>query len=241
MQERSPIIVGALVVVLTLFPLGFLVHVSPRFPGSLTGSLIGIAAALLMLVPMIYVIGKHIPIIHRWLDKRIETRTLLAVHIYAGVMAPILGLAHAAHKFNSPMGISLTGILLVMVISGYVGRYLLLQIGRGIRGRTSELATLRASLARLPPTAFTEETSETRQHGWFTRFFLTPSERQTEQGSAVSLAEALADVEYAVRSENVANTLFNRWRRVHIILATLLYTLLVLHIWSGVYYGLRWL
>ena len=54
MQPRNGTIVGALVVLLLVFPLGFLVHVSPRFPGSLAGSLIGIVAAVLMLVAMGY-------------------------------------------------------------------------------------------------------------------------------------------------------------------------------------------
>ena len=34
---------------------------------------------------------------------------------------------------------------------------------------------------------------------------------------------------------------FNRWIIVHIASAILMYVLLVLHIWSEIYYGLRWL
>ena len=42
MRERSDIAVGLLVAFLLLFPFGYLVHVSPRFPGSLAGGIIGI-------------------------------------------------------------------------------------------------------------------------------------------------------------------------------------------------------
>lgn len=242
MQERSEIIVGALVVLLVLFPLGFLVHVAPRFPGSLAGSLIGICAAILMLVPLIYVAGKRIPGVHRYFASRVESRTLLSVHIYAGVLAPILGLIHAAHKFDSPMGISLTGIMLVLVISGYVGRYMLIQIGRGLRGRTQELAQLRAALADAGVAHLMPETPDVPRN-IVQRLFLTsayPATRGTSDREA-TIASALADVEYAVRSEKVANALFGRWRRIHVILVVVLYFLLILHIWSGLYYGLRWL
>lgn len=242
MQERSAIVVGALVVLLVLFPLGFLVHVAPRFPGSLAGSLIGISAAILMLVPLIYVAGKRIPVVHRYFAPRIESRTLLSVHIYAGVLAPILGLIHAAHKFDSPMGISLTGIMLVLVISGYVGRYMLIQIGRGLRGRAQELAQLRAALAGAGMAHLMSETSDAPRN-IVQRLLLTSAYPGTRGAldSEATIASALADVEYAVRSENVVNSLFGRWRKVHIVLTTILYFLLVLHIWSGVYYGLRWI
>jgi len=55
MRERGDILMGLLFAFLVIFPLGFVVHVSARFPGSLAGSMIGIAAALLMLVPLVHV------------------------------------------------------------------------------------------------------------------------------------------------------------------------------------------
>ena len=60
MRERSDIAVGLLVAFLLLFPFGYLVYVSPRFPGSLAGGIIGIAALVLMLLTLPYVAAKHI-------------------------------------------------------------------------------------------------------------------------------------------------------------------------------------
>lgn len=243
MRERGGIVVGALVVVLTLFPLGFFLHSSPRFPGSLAGSLIGIAAAVLMLVPLTYVAVKRIPFINRRAKPHVETRTLLSLHIYAGVVAPILGLIHAAHKFNSPLGVSLTGIMLVLVISGFFGRYLLTQLARALRGRQSELAALKLSFLNIQPPPVAEGASADSR-GLLARALFQKDEVLAAAGSerdAESLAGAVADVEYAVRAEGAVQSLFGQWRKVHVTLAVILYTLLALHIWAGLYYGLRWL
>ena len=52
MKEREGIIVTGGVCVLLLAWLGFLLHRSPRFPGSGVGAVFGIAGAVLMLVPL---------------------------------------------------------------------------------------------------------------------------------------------------------------------------------------------
>lgn len=245
MQERSATMVGAIVALLMIFPLGFVVHVSPRFPGSLTGNLIGIVGALLMLVALSYVLVKRVPALHARATKYVSPRTLLAIHVYAGVAGPILGIIHAAHKFDSPLGISLTGTMVLVVLSGYVGRYLLGQIARAVRGRKSELAALRSAYAALP-LAESEPSPPERSTGrsWL-RALLVPEEAAPAAGrdgaDAAELASAIADTEYAIRSEEVVNSLLRRWLTLHTILAIVLMLLLALHIWSGLYYGLRWL
>ena len=90
MRERGDLIVGLLVAFLLLFPLGYLVHVSPRFPGSLAGGIIGIAALVLMVLTLPYVAAKHIKWVDKGLSHVVSKPTLLAIHIYAGVLAPIL-------------------------------------------------------------------------------------------------------------------------------------------------------
>ncbi len=205
MRERSDIAVGLLVAFLLLFPFGYLVHVSPRFPGSLAGGIIGIAALVLMLLTLPYVAAKHIAWVDKALSRLVSKPTLLAIHIYAGVLAPILGLVHAAHKLESPVGLLLTILLLMTVITGFIGRYLLAQLGRALRGRRSELASLRA--------AFLEEPAAPTQ----------------------------ADTEFAIRAEEATNTLFARWRFLHILLGCLIFALLALHVGAAIYYGLRWL
>ena len=87
MRERSDIAVGLLVAFMLLFPFGYLVHVSPRFQGSLAGGIIGIAALVLMLLTLPYVAAKHIAWVDKALSRVVSKPTLLAIHIYAGVLA----------------------------------------------------------------------------------------------------------------------------------------------------------
>ena len=236
MRERTATIVGALVLLVLFFPLGFVVHVSPRFPGSLAGSLVGIAAALLMVAALAYPVVKRVPWLKDKVTKRVSMATLLAIHIYAGVAGPILAAAHSAHKFNSPLGIGLVATMMVVVLSGYVGRFLLARVAKGARGRAGELATLQAALAggALPNRAKAPPiTGLTR--------FLFERQGKSEPVTREEVALALADVEGAVRAEQAMQRLLKRWTDLHIVTGVLLTVLLVLHVWSGFYFGLRWL
>ena len=66
-REREGLIVTGVVCVLLLTWLGFLVHRSPRFPGSGVGAAFGIAGALLLIVPLSYPMVKRV----RFLNARI--------------------------------------------------------------------------------------------------------------------------------------------------------------------------
>ena len=226
MRERSDIAVGLLVAFLLLFPFGYLVHVSPRFPGSLAGGIIGIAALVLMLLTLPYVAAKHIAWVDKALSRVVSKPTLLAIHIYAGVLAPILGLVHAAHKLESPVGLLLTVLLLMTVITGFIGRYLLAQLGRALRGRRSELASLRAAFLEEPAAPTQADTAAPPLSGWKRYLFVAGDASAGKAG----IAAALADTEFAIRAEEATNTLFARWRFLHILLGCLIFALLALHV-----------
>src|SRR6266511_1478918 len=130
MKERERVIVSGLVALLLLLWLGFLLHRDPRFAGSFWGGVLAVAAALLMLVPLAYSAVKRIKPLQKLVTPRVSMRTLLAWHIYAGILGPILALLHTGHKFDSPLGIALTALMLLVVVSGFIGRYLLGQVGQ---------------------------------------------------------------------------------------------------------------
>jgi hypothetical protein len=244
MKQRAASIIGALMVLLLVFPLGFIVHVSPRFPGSLVGSLIGIGAAALMIVAIAYSLVKRVPAVRDRVSRKISAAGLLWIHIVAGVGGAILAVIHTAHKFNSPLGISLTGTLLLLVLSGYVGRYILAQIGRAVRGRKSELAALTSALkSRRPAEPHSQEAGlpPARPAVWLHSLLGDEPETARASDDLTELAGAVADTEYAIRSEEVAGSMLRRWLVLHSVLAIILMVLLVLHIWAGFYYGLRWL
>jgi len=252
MKERERVVVGGLTALMLLLWLGFLLHRSPRFPGSLTGSLLGITAALLMLVPLAYAVAKRIRFVRSRVTARISLRTFLAWHIYAGVLGPILALLHTGHSFASPLGIALTATMLIVALSGFIGRYLLRMIGEEARERRSLRDSLREEYERLavalragPEQAalLTPFTGSLR--GWVGRLFLTRDDSVAVARSpairALRLAEALSDVEHAVATQETFKRWFSRWLRTHIVLTVALYLLLALHVAAGLYLGLRWL
>src|SRR6266852_914904 len=110
MQEREQLMVTGFVALLLVLALGFYVHRDPRFPGSLAGSVLGVAAAALMLIPLAYLVVKRLSLLKQCVTRAVSMHSLLAIHIYAGVLGPILGVLHSGHKFNSPLGISLTAM-----------------------------------------------------------------------------------------------------------------------------------
>jgi len=227
MGGKERLAVETLLTMLALFVPGFLLHAAPRFPGSLAGSLLGIAGALLFVLLLGYTLAKRIP----WVKKHASLRALLSFHVYAGAVGAVLGILHTGHTYQSPLGIALVMAVLTVVLSGFVGRYYVAQIGTDIRDQRQELGALR------------------------TRYDATASGIAAAlQGNAVpapaaaapsvpirSLVAGIADLEHAIGRREALKRALARWVVLHIIAALVLYPLLALHIWSGIYYGLRWL
>ena len=119
MQDQQKLLVGGLVALLVLVWLGFTVYVSPRFAGSLVGGIFAIIGTMLMLVPFIYLCIKRIGWLKRLVAKRVSMQRLLEIHINAGVLGPILVFVHSSHKLSSPLGITLTALTILIVLSGF--------------------------------------------------------------------------------------------------------------------------
>ena len=146
MKEREGVIVSGVLTVLLLGWLGFLVHRSPRFPGSGVGAVFGIAGAVLMLVPLAYPIAKRIPFLHARITAHVSMQSLLALHVYAGIFGPLLAIIHTGHKFDSGLGITLTAVMLLVVVSGFAVRYLLTYVTHDIKDKLVLLQTARGDL-----------------------------------------------------------------------------------------------
>lgn len=246
MKERERIIVGGVLCLLLLGWLGFLVHRSPRFAGSGVGAVFAIAGAVLMLVPLAYPIVKRIAFINARITRHVSMQSLLAAHVYAGILGPVMAKIHTGHKFDSTLGIALTAVMLLVVVSGFAVRYLLTYVNQEIKDKLVLLQTARGDL----------------DHAWGV-LENSPAELRAlpkapllaaglaslgldlshggPAGEVTRIAESVADLEYAVRTHE----LFKRWfawsLKLHIVLSVILYVLLGLHVWSGIHFGLRWL
>ena len=251
MKERQRIVVTGLVILLLVLWLGFTFHASPRFPGSLWGGVLGVSGALLMVWPLAYSAVKRIPFLKNAVTRRVTMRTLLSLHVYTGILGAILAILHTSHKFNHPLGILLTASMLIAVLTGFIGRHFKAQVSEELREKEQMLASLEKAyrqtadeLARQP------EASQVvnARHGFFARVWLRSFVSEVGDGQsalalsarAVRLAESIADLEYAIKSHELLKRRFAIWLKLHIAASVVFYILLALHVWAGIYFGLRW-
>jgi len=246
MKERERVVVTGVLSVLLLAWLGFLVHRSPRFPGSGVGAVFGIAGAALMLVPLAYPIAKRIPFLNARITPHVSMQSLLALHVYAGIFGPLLAIIHTGHKFDSLLGIMLTAVMLLVVVNGFAVRYLLTYVGHEI---TDKLILLQTARGDLDSAWGVLENSPAEMRGLPKEPVLAAGlaslgfelDSLGPVGQVTRTAESVADLEYAVRTHELFKRWFGHSLKVHIVLSVLLYVLLALHIGSGIYFGLRWL
>ena len=246
MKEREGIIVTGGVCVLLLAWLGFLLHRSPRFPGSGVGAVFGIAGAVLMLVPLAYPIAKRIPFLYARITRHASMQSLLALHVYAGIFGPLLALIHAGHKFDSLLGVTLTAVMLLVVVSGFAVRYLLTYVNQEIKDKLVLLQTARGDLdsawgvlENSPAEMRALPKAPLLMAGLGSLGIELPVGGPT--GEVIRTAEGVADLEYAVRTHELFKRWFGLSLKLHIVLSVIFYLLLALHIVSGIYFGLRWL
>ena len=246
MKNRERLIVSSTLAVLVFAWLGFLLHVSPRFAGSGLGAVFGISGAVLMLVPLVYVFAKRIPFLNKLLTKHVSMHTWLSVHIYTGIFGALLALIHTGHKYNSPLGIALTATMLLVVVSGFVLRYLTPFVNVDMKDKLLLLQTARGDLDSAWGVL---EKSPAEKKGLPKLPLLTaalaalglPAAFDTPAARVTTLAESVADLEYSIRTHELLMRWFSRALKVHIILSVAMYALLAAHIASGIYFGLRWL
>jgi hypothetical protein len=251
MREREPLVAGGLVTLLLVLWLGFLVHRNPRFAGSGWGGVLGVSGAVLMVASLAYSVVKRARPLKAWVARRVPMRAVLGWHMYAGLLGAILGLLHTGHKFDSPLGVALTAAVLLVVLSGYVGRHLMKQITLEVSEKREMLTRLEAAYRQTAGdlAAHPEQVAVLRPWAGFwgrlvaAVFHVLPRTASAPHPAwvrAMGLAESMADLEYAIKTHETFRWWFGFWLRVHVVTSGLMYLLLALHVWAGIHYGLRW-
>ena len=255
MPGRERYLVTGLVVLMLVLWLGFAVHASPRFPGSLGGSVLAIVAAVLMtFVPAAYAAIKRIRRVRVLVTRHVAMRTLLTWHVYTATAGAVLAMLHTAHNFESPLGIALTTSMLLTVLSGYIGRHFLGLVSMELNEKQAWLAELRQAYSKLADQVamsgqlFVQMAAAggLRRRRIAAGLLFSP---ETVAGDsafalaarAVRLTDAMADVEYAIATHEHLKGRSSSWLRIHLVVSLVFYVLLALHVWSGIYFGLRWL
>ena len=251
--ERERAVVSALLALQLLLWLGFAVHRAPRFPGSLSGTLLGIAGAVLMVLPSLaYVAVKRIPGLKRRVIAVIPMRRLLAWHVWGGIVGSVLAILHSGHRYDSVLGIALTTVMLLVVFSGYVGRHFMSKVSLELREKQALLEQLVAGyngLAREIAVRHEQMATVVRDLRPWSRLrrglrvdrWASDPETYAVAERATALAESIADLEYTISAHERLKQRFRTWLVLHIVTSIAFYALLALHVWASLYFGLRWL
>lgn len=251
-MARERLVMTTMIVLLLVLWAGFLVHRAPRFPGSLTGGMLAVSGALLMITFSIaYSAVKRVPWLRAKVTKRITMADLLTWHVYTGALGALLAILHTGHRFESNLGMALTASMLVATFSGYVGRHLLGRVSLELREKREMLIILQTSyneaveeLARNPMPIPAPEESGGRT--LLQRLRVIAQSTGSAPGAAsVSVrafraAEAIADMEYSITSHDRLKRLSLQWLKLHIVAALVFYALLGFHVWAAIHFGLRW-
>ena len=135
--------IGLIVMMAALFVLGR-IYWDERYyvPEEGLGYWLGLVGGVMMLLAMVYGLFKHISALRSfgWMKR------WLSLHIFFGIVGPILVLIHSTFRLGSMnAAVALISMLLVF-LSGVMGRFLYSKIHYGLGGSKAKLADVQSSL-----------------------------------------------------------------------------------------------
>jgi hypothetical protein len=182
----------------------------------------------------------------------------LQFHIFTGIVGPFLVLLHSAWSFRGLAGI-VTLMMLIVVVSGFIGRYIYTAVPRtpeGVLLEAEDLARLiaeaEAALKEVAgePVAGPEASSRGitlilgRRPGeilaawrrWRALRRLDPAAREAAE-RVLRLQARLAELRRQVASLATARRLLATWHTIHIPLGMALFVAAFYHIGAGLYFA----
>jgi hypothetical protein len=113
-------------------------------PAGRYGISFGIAGLGLIFVTLLYVLRKKA----KWLSRIGNLKIWLEVHIFCGIVGPAIITLHTSFKFNGIISVAYWSMV-VVVLSGFVGRYLFVRIPKTMRGAELSAGDLEARAAEI--------------------------------------------------------------------------------------------
>lgn len=209
---------------------------------------LGVVGVLMLFVPVVYTLRK------RWgaLARTGSISTWLEVHIFCGIVGPVLVTFHTSFKFNGMISVAYWSMAAV-TLSGFVGRYLYVRIPKNIRGtelsheeirmRAVELAARLADRG-VSGTALDDLATGDAVSRWgrrrLARLLTTQGVDRATVRAAVGLARErsvlLKRLAYLQRTKR----LFETWHVFHQPLVYLMFGIVVVHVGVALYFGYSW-
>ncbi len=111
-------------------------------PSGVLGLCLGAAGTVIMVFSLAYLVRKRF--LHwAWLGS---VKNWMGLHIFTGIIGPALIIFHAAFRPSSSTGALAFVAMLVVLASGFLGRYILVYFPRSLEGRQMEREALRRRL-----------------------------------------------------------------------------------------------
>lgn len=203
-----------LAIVLISLLYGLVVFNWQRIPeaSELFGHMLGVVGFLLMLMTeTLYSIRKRSRSA-RW--GRMSN--WLTFHIFTGIVGSYMVLLHTAWKFNGLAG-AVTLMTLVVVASGFIGRYIYTSIPRTTDGFTAEIETIE------------REISSVQQ--------ILLSSGNAQKKTIKKLRKRQYDLQRQAASLATARRLLALWHAIHIPIGMVMFTAAFVHICAALYYA----
>lgn len=211
--------------------LGLLVHQDRTFAGSALGHGLGIAGGILILMTLIYPFRKRI------LKKKGKQNPINS-HITYGVAGASLAVIHSAHKLESLIGILIFLSLVTVILSGIVGRYLFKTVNRSLKQQKRDNKLLQNRIENRQKELRNALNADEASGAWQEADL---PEMTDDWGRWLEEIHALAETEYNMKFFDRLKALFTKWLRIHYAISALLFALVIVHVITTLYYGLRWL
>ena len=229
-MDRSRELVAALVVVIliTLAYAGVAQGGGVPAASGLMGHGLGIAGfALMLLTETAYSFRKR-----AMRKPRGSMRTWLRVHIVTGIVGPYLVVLHSAWSFNGLAG-AVTAMTILVVASGFIGRYIYTAVPRTADGVIVEARELQAMLE-----------AARREAAGSLRLAAVGSASASIAASAPgritpdrAAANRLRDLERQLAALRWARRALATWHAIHVPIGMALFVLAFLHVGAALYYA----
>lgn len=256
-QRRDPIeleIALIIIIILSGVYVAYDLLGEPR-GGHPFGHWLGIIGTLLMLMTeTLYSIRKRT----RLLNGAGPVRWWLSFHIVTGIVGPFLVLMHTGLQFRGLAGVTMV-LTVLMVISGFIGRYLYTALQRNRSTTLSqqqtvtiEIETLQQQLARfeadqparlrLLAAEWSPRYAESRFGRWryrrrLWREFGHVEREATDLRRAIShLQRKYAALDRRLLTNEQTRRYFRLWHTLHVPLGLALFTSIALHIAAAIYF-----
>ncbi len=236
-------------------------------PSGIYGQGLGVFGTLMMFVGVVvYILRKRYNIMSRF----IRLKYLLEFHIFLCILGPILILFHTAFKFGGIVSIAFWSMVAV-VASGFIGRFIYVQIPHTVEGREltlEEVKQMKADLektlknkfqleediAQLIAHSTKDNTLGKESSSYIANYFAdrkTLNEvrkalkkkqfNKTEQKAILEIVKDELSLSNKIRRLQTMKKLFKYWHVAHLPFALIMLIIVVVHVIVAIAFGYTWI